>query len=235
MTWLKLTKEALCLMKDSECIDKVVTRSESSTLYLSVPLNWFRDSGAPEKMIVSLDGATPSLAGDSVTPKWATFYAGLDLNGSQIPRKGLKNLTLKKALDVDEEPLGEVVKFEGSDFVRGKVSWFGGEEDDFVSVDETGALTGETLRSLKADDYYCSMRWSYSPNSKSFWADRRLLVINPMNQKAVIVRAIDWGPNTSTNRILDLSPQALKALDVETDDDLLCSFAKPDGHPVGLI
>ena len=146
MTWLKLTKEALCLMEDSECIDKVVTRSEPGTFYLRVPLNWFRNLDAPNKMIVSLDGETPSIAGDGSTPKWASFYAGLDLSGSQIPRKGLKNSTLKDALDVaDEEPAGEVVKFEELDFVRGKVSWFGGEKDDFVSVDETGALTGETL------------------------------------------------------------------------------------------
>lgn len=236
MTWLKLTKEALCLMEDSECIDKVETRSESGTSYLSMPLNWFRDLDAPKRMIVSLDGKTPSVAGEVITPTWASFYAGLELSGSQIPRKGLKNSTLKDALDIaDEEPLGEVVNFEGLDFVRGKVSWFGGEKDDSVSLDETGALTGEILRSLQADDYYCSMRWSYSPNGKSFWENRRLLVINPTNQKAVIVRAIDWGPNTSTNRILGLSPRALKDLDVETDYDLLCSFAKPDSQPVGPI
>lgn len=236
MTWLKLTKEALCLMEDFECIDEVVTRSESGTSYLSMPLNWFQNLDAPKKMIVSLEGTTPSPPGSSVTPKWTTFYAGLDLSGSHIPQKGLKNSTLKEALRLaDEEPLGEVVKFEGLDFVRGKVSWFGGKKDDSVSLDEMGALTGEILRSLQSNDYYCSMRWSYSPNGKSFWANRRLLVINPINQKAIIARAIDWGPNTSTDRILGLSPQALKDLDVETDYDLLCSFAKPDSHPVGLI
>jgi hypothetical protein len=236
MTWLKLTKEALCLMEGSDCIDKVATRKESGTVNLSVPLNWFRNLAAPEEMIVSLGGDTPSPVVSIATPKWASFYAGLDdPSGSQIPRKGLGNPTLKTTLGVDEEPLGEVVKFEGLDFVRGKVSWFGGKKDDFVDVKKTGALTGEELRSLPENDYYCSMRWSFSPSGENFWVDRRLLVINPMNQKAVIVRAIDWGPNTSTKRILDLSPQALKDLGVETDDDLLCSFAKPDGHPVGLI
>lgn len=121
------------------------------------------------------------------------------------------------------------------DFVKGQVSWFGGKNDDGVTETETGSLTGEVLRQLHDLDYYCAMRWSFSPNGKSFWSNQRLLVVNPVNQKAVIVRAIDWGPNTSTKRVIDLSFKALQDLDADTDDDLLVSFATPNSQPVGPV
>lgn len=174
-------------------------------------------------------GAQPILA------PWRSFYAGLNLSGSQIPYQGLNNSKLKDTLGMLQEPLGEIVQFAGVDFVKGKVSSFGGSSAEGVSPTETASLTGEILRELSEEDFYCAMRWSFEPNGVSFWKNRRLLVINPLNQKAIIVRAIDWGPNTSTGRILDLSPKALKTLEVETDDEVICAFAKPADVSVGLL
>jgi len=177
-------------------------------------------------------GSSPPPA---VLAPWRTFYAGLDLNGSQIPRQGLANPTLKDSLGILTEPLGELVQFGGVDFIKGKVSSFGGSNDDGVSNTETGALTNEVLKALDENDFYCAMRWSFSPNDKSFWANRRLLVINPINRKAIIVRAVDWGPNTSTGRTIDLSPKALSILSVATDDEVICAFAKPNDAKIGLL
>lgn len=53
-------------------------------------------------------------------------------------------------------------------------------------------------------------RWS------GVWVNRHLLVINPINTRAVIVRAIDWGQNISTGRVLNLSPKTLTDLDATT-------------------
>ena len=170
-----------------------------------------------------------------VLAPWRTFYAGLELNGSQIPRQGLDNPTLKDNLGILTEPLGDLVQFGGVDFIKGKISSFGGANDGGVSNTETGALTNEVLKQLGEDDFYCAMRWSLNPDGKSFWANRRLLVINPITRKAIIVRAIDWGPNTSTGRVIDLSPKALSILGADTDEEVICAFAKPNDAQIGLL
>jgi hypothetical protein len=48
------------------------------------------------------------------------------------------------------------------------------------------------------------------------------------------VRAVDWGPNTSTGRIVDVSPQTLTAIGATTDQPLLVSFARADA-PLGPL
>jgi hypothetical protein len=155
---------------------------------------------------------------------WSTLYSGLELDGFSIPRKGLTNRTLSRTLGIDTEPFGEIIKHVDREFIKGKVSWFGGSGDRTMAPDETVALTGEVGRGLSQDDYYIAMRWDYL-GRKSFWVNRHLLIVNPADNKAVIVRAIDWGPNTSTKRVLDLSKKALDYFGVETDDELICAFS----------
>ena len=171
---------------------------------------------------------------DSLYP-WRLCYAGLSLDGAEIPRQGIMNPTLESALGLQVEPYGEIVKFMGFDFVKGLVSSFGGPYDEGTREDETAALTGELLRELKEDDYYCAMRWCYPPQGPSSWANRRLLVINPINNKAAILRAIDWGPHYRTGRTIDLSPRCLSILELETDGEAICAFAKPEDVKIGLL
>jgi hypothetical protein len=158
---------------------------------------------------------------------WDQLYGGITYQNYDIPRRDLVNPTLNRALGLSAEPFGTIIQYQNHEFVQGKVSWFGGPEDRWVADDETGTLTGEILRQLASDDYYCAMRWNYQSN-KQFWANRHLLVLNSENGKAVLVRAIDWGPNTTTRRILDLSRKTLEYLSAETDDILLCAFANTD-------
>ncbi len=177
----------------------------------------------------------------------SSTYLGLSHMGSDIPRQGLANGTLRSALGISTEPLGSVTTHEGAQYVRGKVSHFGGPNDTGVSSTETGAITGERLRSLNnpmspssstlssrpEDYYYAAMRWNYSPNGRTFWSTARFVVINPATNRKIVVRAVDWGPHTRTSRIIDLSPQALDDLGATTDDDLLVAFA-PDGTRLGV-
>lgn len=177
-----------------------------------------------------------------------SVWAGLEQDGSQIPRAGLANPTLEATLGEAVEPYGDVVDVDGEAWVQGTLSWFGGPDDTGVGPDETGAITGEILRELNDpldpspevlaanldDYYYVAMRWSYSPNGPSFWADARLVVRNPQSGAAIVVRPVDWGPNTSTGRIIDLSPQSLVDLGLQTDDDVQVAFAVP-GTPLGPV
>ena len=175
-------------------------------------------------------------------------YGGIDRGTAQIPRAGLANDTLRGALGVSTEPYGSIFQYEGRDYVRGLVSHFGGPSDTGVSSTETGAITGERLRSLNSplnasdatiatrpeEFYFIAMRWDYTPHGKSFWVNARILVVNPANGVKVVLRPVDWGPNTSTRRILDISPEAISDLGATTDDNLLVSFAAA-GSPLGVV
>lgn len=186
--------------------------------------------------------------GQGAPPMSTMPHAGLTLGGSQIPRQGLANPTLNATLGIGTEPLGSVVTHQGLSWVRGRMSWFGGPNDSGVSSTETGAITGERLRSLNSptnpssstlssrpeDYYFVAMRWAYSPNSVSFWRRQRFVVMNPSTGATVVARAVDWGPHTRTGRVIDLSPQARTDLGVTTDDDVLIAFA-PEGTPLGVV
>ncbi|MBI5499001.1 MAG: N-acetylmuramoyl-L-alanine amidase [Deltaproteobacteria bacterium] len=175
-------------------------------------------------------------------------YGGLTLGGSEIPRAGLSNPTLRATLGISTEPYGDVTAWGGADWVRGRISWFGGPADTGVSSTETGAVSGEVLRSLnnpldpdaatlasRPEDYYfVAMRWSYSPNGVSWWRTARIAVTNPATGVQIVARPVDWGPNTSTRRIIDVSPQTMSELGATTDDEVLVAFA-PAGTPLGRV
>ncbi len=174
-------------------------------------------------------------------------YAGLTQGTAEIPRAGLHNHTLQGALGLSTEPYGDVVTDGGRQFVEGRVSWFGGPADTGVSSTETGSVSGDRLRSLSSpldaspstiasrpeDFYYLAMRWDYTPGI-AFWRGARILVVNPDNGRAVVLRPVDWGPNTSTHRLLDISPQAMADLGTDTDGRLRVAFAQP-GAPLGVV
>jgi hypothetical protein len=91
-----------------------------------------------------------------------------------------------------------------------------------------------TLDAHREEYYYCAMRFSYAPNGTGFWRDARLLLTNPRTGRQVVVRPADWGPNTSTGRVIDLSPQAIRDLGMTTDETALVAFARP-GTQLGVV
>lgn len=140
--------------------------------------------------------------------EWTTNYAGLTDGNAAIPQDG-----------------GKIEVEASRSWVAGKVSHFGGPRDQGVSTSETGAITGERLRSLNPNDFYCAMRWDYKKLKKTGWAGKRILFINPKNGKSVVLRPVDWGPHRSTGRIIDVSPGALQAVGLKTDDIGFVAFA----------
>ena len=120
---------------------------------------------------------------------------------------------------------------------HGKVGIFGGPKDRGVKPDDKLALpTGrhfvyERVRTLKPETFYCAMRWDYhllhkSPEEgKRWWANKKLLVTNSKSGKAVVVRAVDYGPHENTGLDIGISPGAAEALDVEVGDEVDIAFA----------
>ena len=121
--------------------------------------------------------------------------------------------------------------------LHGKVGVFGGPKDRGVKPDDKLALpTGrhfvyERVRTLKPESFYCAMRWDYhllhkSPEEgKRWWANRKLLVTNSKTGKAVVVRAVDYGPHENTGLDIGISPGAAEALGVEVGDEVDIAFA----------
>lgn len=125
----------------------------------------------------------------------------------------------------------------------GKASYFAG----VGNTDATGsmALTGEP-GTAPVDEWYCAMRWPYvtvdadgAPatylaadkqlRAKNWWRDKKILVVNPLNMKAVVLRAADWGPHGKTDRVIDMSRHALEVvLGARTDTGVHIRFAPKD-------
>lgn len=179
---------------------------------------------------------------------WRVVHAGIDLDGSDIPHEGVANATLRRTLGVGTEPYGDVVTMDDLELVEGRISWFGGPNDYGVGRYDTCAISGDVARDLNSpmnassdtiasrpeDFYYAALRVDYAPNGRGWWADARILVVNPATEAAIVVRPADWGPNTYTHRIIDLSPQSLRDLNLDTDDEVWVSFALPD-TPLGPV
>jgi hypothetical protein len=141
-----------------------------------------------------------------------------------------------QAPTVDREPQLPVT--------HGKVGVFGGPKDRGIKPDDKLALpTGphgvyERIRSLNPKSFYCAMRWNYhvehlTPEEvKRWWANRKLVVTNPKNGNAVIVRAVDFGPHEKTGLDISVSPGAAEALGVEVGDEVDIASADPKS-PLG--
>jgi hypothetical protein len=126
--------------------------------------------------------------------------------------------------------------------LRGKVSWFGGPDDEGVAPDEGLAFiyqvddapelflpsqppgTTGLARRLDPKQKYIACRWDYDVTSKEDLLDIRCLVTAPKTGKSFIARPADWGPHHSTDRIADISPGLMEELGVETDDEVIVEF-----------
>jgi hypothetical protein len=113
----------------------------------------------------------------------------------------------------------------GIQYVGGKMSTFGGSNDTGVSAIETGAISGENLRSLNPNSYYIAGRWDYSKTSKADLKNKTVTVYNPTTGRSVSgVKIVDWGPNTNTGRTWDTSPGVANSVGASTDSEVWVKF-----------
>src|SRR5229473_1937354 len=123
--------------------------------------------------------------------------------------------------------------------IAGKMSIFGGPQDTGVGDDEGLALfsaadipnhpelflpnqppnTTGLARRLNPDASYIACRWDYAATPKDYLRQHKVKVTaNDVTQDA---QPVDFGPDPSTARAIDLSPALAKALKLKTDD--MCS------------
>ena len=133
----------------------------------------------------------------------------------------------------------------------GRVSWFGGPDDNTMGRFETLALYPTTRRwDLDPNDFYCALpvQWRQGPfairqrregywpwrDVRDWWRAQRIVWVRPDFQRAVVTRVVDLGPNWKMMRVGDLSPGAMTALGVKTDDPVYSGFGDP-ALPLGPI
>ena len=131
--------------------------------------------------------------------------------------------------------------------VTGKVSWFGGPDDDGVDADEPLAFIDEVnlenqylflpaspegttglARRLNPYTHFIAMRWDYDKYPKDELVSMRALVRNPSTGFALVATPADWGPAEMTDRIADLSYSLMTDLGLDTDDEAEIIFPYGD-------
>ncbi len=132
--------------------------------------------------------------------------------------------------------------------VKGKVSYFGGPNDQGVSPSEQLAFITDEMqapqlflpyqpdattglaRRLNPWTPYCAARWDYEVTSKSMLRDSGQLarVTNPRTGNFIDCWPADWGPHSDTNRVMDLSPLVMTVLDLTTDSEAELTYPAPD-------
>lgn len=121
---------------------------------------------------------------------------------------------------------------------KGKCSWFGGPEDTGVSSSEGLAFlydyddaphlflpkqppgTSGLARRLNPDIFYVACRWDYDVTSKGDLARPSVQAQVRGKGKEFLAWPADWGPHGDTNRVADLSPGLMEAMELDTDDEV---------------
>jgi len=133
---------------------------------------------------------------------------------------------------------------------RGKCSYFGGSGDTtgvaedeglafhyaiteanqhlFVPFQPVGTsglarrLNGKAVR-------YIACRWDYAKTPKEMLAsDTKALVTAVATGISQTAFCADWGPNSATGRVADLSPALMEDLGIETDDEVIVTYPAPE-------
>lgn len=117
---------------------------------------------------------------------------------------------------------------------KGRVSWFGGFKDTGVSRLEGLALVSSPkllpdgfflpglsyglARRLNPQRFYMAMWWDYHETPISWLLHHTMTVTSLRGGTSIECQPVDFGPAYRTGRLADLSPGALKALGIQTDD-----------------
>jgi hypothetical protein len=126
--------------------------------------------------------------------------------------------------------------------ISGKVSWFGGPDDEGVSPDEGLAFiydvddaphlflpsqppgTTGLARRLDPEKFYVACRWDYDVTPKPSLLEHMAVVRSPKTGREYLAFPADWGPHEDTGRVADISPGLMEALGIETDDEVEVSY-----------
>lgn len=235
--------------------------AQTRDLDVSVHFNSYEDTEDPvgteclyltQEDLAGRISATIAQAGGLIDrgPKYRDLYF---LNNTEAPAVLIEVCFVDSETDVELyqanfeqicEALGTMAPYVDREPVRyaGKVSWFGGPNDEGVSPDEGLAFLYEyedapnlflpvqplgttgLARRLDPTTPYVACRWDYNVTPKEMLADRRYRASVAARGRAVLAWPADWGPNENTGRVADVSPSILDRLGISTDDEVVITY-----------
>lgn len=134
--------------------------------------------------------------------------------------------------------------------LEGKVSWFGGPDDEGVAPDEPLAFiyfvedaphlflnyqpddTTGLARRLDPSVFYIACRWDYDETPREMLLEEMALVRSVDTGVVRFAFPADWGPNANTGRIADISPGLMESLGIDTDDEVEVVFPFKRGSEI---
>jgi N-acetylmuramoyl-L-alanine amidase len=132
--------------------------------------------------------------------------------------------------------------------VKGPCSWFGGPNDKGVSSSEGLAFlykledaphlflseqppgTTGLARRLDPATFYVACRWDYDRTPKEMLRDQKRKALVRADGLEFIAYPADWGPHEDTDRVADLSPGLMEALNLDTDDEVEIIYPAPQEY-----
>ncbi len=133
--------------------------------------------------------------------------------------------------------------------VIGKCSYFGGPGDTTGMTSSEGLaflykqsdkpevfMAGKSLDSpalgwdLNPFTHYLACRWDYDVTPKTMLVGKQVALVRAIDTGiALTAMPSDWGPNSATGRVADLSPSLMADLQIATDDEveILYPYAPP--------
>lgn len=121
----------------------------------------------------------------------------------------------------------------------GRISFFGGKDSGMTHEENlslywehyqcdkrpslfhprSSDLTEGTSHRLRENAYYIAVR--FDVKNKEELRNSQWMLTNPVNEKECICSLVDWGPAEWTQRVVDVSPEVGRVLELETDDEVV--------------
>jgi N-acetylmuramoyl-L-alanine amidase len=92
----------------------------------------------------------------------------------------------------------------------------------FLSYQPSG--TTGLARRLNPQSHYIACRWDYDATPREVLLEEMALVRNKQTGRALKAYPADWGPHVDTDRVADISPGLMEALDLTTDAEVEVIF-----------
>lgn len=163
--------------------------------------------------------------------------------------------TLTQNIDASANriPLANVADYPSTGWViiNGEIIAFSGKDGNSLIVSQRGVDSPTVAASPKSHNSgstvqevyeYATNQWrgrtrstDFNNTAKNWHRGRKVLVTNPANGKKLVATIMESGPAIFTNRVSGLSPEAMLALGVVTNDTLQYGFMIDQSIPVGPL
>ena len=164
----------------------------------------------------------------------STLTQNIDTSANRIPLANVSDYPNTGWVIIN----GEIIAYSGKDGNSLIVSQRG-VDSPAVAASPKSHNSGSTVQEVyefRTDVWRGRTRSTdFNNTAKNWHRGRKVLVTNPANGKRLVTTIMESGPAIFTNRVSGLSPEAMLALGVVTDDTLQYGFMIDQSIPVGPL